>query len=646
MNQTVGIQVDIRENASTAAPKIVEQLNNIGEAGEESAEKIQKAFEQLFLANQLDKFQQKLEKTMDKISRRQADETEKVSRRETTRTTEGGGRALLSTGQFIGRTGSQVASLGSTGNVMEAGPGVLSSMTGMLAKAGPVGIGIAAVAAIAAGTGIIIDQLSKQYEPFVSTLMDTTAALGDLSDSAKQNSLTFRENLQEAATAASKFGYSIEQGLEVYGQLAHGGVGSTAARVRMEQELAYARGYGITNLAGLSQAQIMAQRYGQGNVLGLAAGGVGIAGIGAGRYEEYLQSMMSVFQEGISKGVVRGFDEISATMNFFSGIGETWKGQLGVNKIAQLNASMGQATNLQKETDVLMYRAAKSLVGGGDYIEVMKMMEKGISSPGMLKAVGEQLEQLTGGNRADMIELLKSTFGLSYTDTESLYKALKDKDFDKARAVSKKAPTAVSTELDLVKAENELRMEIITLGENTIEAKEALVSSANKVVNAIEEAVGADLAGQRRRSEAEDYRIHHDTAYPEYLRKQSGASDVGFITLLTQTGLDYSLRKVGRDPKYASYLSSSEQVTSLLESMPSSLKQDLAGKDQSKLYRLIRSIGNRNVKVEPEELTEFAPKFKALLSDLLKELNAAVKENTRALREPTIINYQERGGVE
>ena len=66
MNTIVGIQVDVRENASAVAPRIVDQLAHIGDAGEEAGEKIQKAFDTTGMQSQFDRFADKMDKVFGK----------------------------------------------------------------------------------------------------------------------------------------------------------------------------------------------------------------------------------------------------------------------------------------------------------------------------------------------------------------------------------------------------------------------------------------------------------------------------------------------------------------------------------------------------------------------------------------------------
>ena len=625
MNTMVGIQVDVRENASAVAPRIVDQLAHIGDAGEEAGEKIQKAFDTTGMQSQFDRFADKMDKVFGKerelkiknLELRNQSMEQRLNQpgRDQTQTGSSRGREPDATapGHFVGRVGSALSGMGESGNPLPAAGNVLEGVSGMVSKAGPVGMAIAAVGALAAGTGMVVDALSKQYEQFVPTLMDTTAAFGDLKKTAKENSATFRDSLQAATKSANAFGYSIEQGLEVRKGLGKGGIGSGAAGGLSDSIFAYARGCGV-DPGSLVGASVMGSRYKQGTVLGMAAGGVAASGMGAGRYDEYLQAMAGTFEASLSKGVVKGFGEISSTMNFFSKLGETWKGQLGSQRINQMSGAFEGATSLQKETDVLMYRAAQDVVkkaGGGkngNYLDAMTVMERGMT-PELFRAYGEQLKKTTGGNQLDMVEMTKESFGTNYTSAIDLVKAMDDLSAmtdDEVKALLKSAepPKADSAEMQLLKAEGDLRSSIVSLGTGVLDLKLQLITSAAQVVNAL-----ADFTGVSQGARATSaWAGGAASKYADLLGGMGDQTDTGLANL----GITRSIMTIATDKKYEGQRGSAGSIIDLLGKMPKGAQGLLFSKYAQQLQGAAQGIGDKNWQVDPEEMNAYAPLFQKL----------------------------------
>jgi hypothetical protein len=489
--QDIGIHVGITEDASMMAPRIAQQLEYIGEAGIRAGEAINEAFNSEKMIDPFKKFADSVDKLYEtKFGKERQLKLQYMELRNTSmeqrlasataedkiiQTTTG--RSM--TAQF-GRIGGQVAAMGETGNAIPAGASILDTLGGAVSKMGVPGKVIAGAVSLAAITTIVGDQLVKTYEPFMATLMDTTAAFGGMKKTVAENSLTFSKHLNDAGNAAIKFGYTLETGTDILNQLAHGGLGEKGANAGELNVLAYARGMGATpgNLVG---AETLAQRYEQGNVLGLAAGGV------------------SFFEDSISKGVLKGFEDISGTMNFFGKLGPTWQGQLGAQRIGQMGNAVAGATSLQNETDVLLYRAAKSgAKKGGDYTDVMMEMEKGMTV-GLFQNVFAQIKTMTGGNKTDTIEMLRQTFGTNYTLAGNLYEAGQNPltEEQMAKLVSElPAPNAPSKEKDLISAEESLRLQIIKTGDDLLGAKTDIVRGMGDVVGWLRNFFGTERTAQ------------------------------------------------------------------------------------------------------------------------------------------------------
>jgi len=652
-SNVVGIQIDVRENASVVGPRVAQVFEQIGREGEQAGIALQRAFDFSQAETQMERFAEKVDRLYETKFGRQRElqlrylELRNQALEQRLEGTRGATvqHRLLPT---VVRTGTVAAELGETGNVVPAGATVLESLRGMVEKAGLPGKIAATIAAVVGVGGVVIDQLSKVYEAFVPAIMDATAALGDMGKSASENAAAFRTNLDKAAGAATKFGYSIETGVQVMGQLARGGVGAEA----IPNVLAYARGYGVAPTA-LIQAQILASRFRGGeNVLGLAAGGVQVQGIGPGRYEEYITALTSAMEDAVQKGVARSFEDISATLNFFARLGPMWQGGVGAQKVFGLGQAVAGATGLQRETDVLLYRAARAEVGKVkgvyDYIDVMQEMEKGMTV-GLFQQIYKQMQQLTGGNRAQMIELLRQTFGINYTMAASLFQAGATGGPRLEQLVAKlPPPSAESPELKLIQAQNDLRMVIIRTGESLLNAKAELVSAARDLVVWLSKVAGVNVAAQVQREAdranaeaAAQFGKQYGPAFVSWTQSTAktgpgstliGAlADIGIAgvrgSLMSVMGAGAPLKGMSQQEFQAARVAAAGIVETLQSLTPEQIEKLATNKGQ--LFQIARRVGDKDTWVTPSELPAFLEELRAVTK--------ALAENTQALREPATI---------
>jgi hypothetical protein len=135
-----------------------------------------------------------------------------------------------------------------------------------------------------------------------------------------------------------------------------------------------------------------------------------------GQYQEFLQSMQKVFEDGMAKGIVKGSQEIAGDMSFLaqmSGNSALWQGEQGANRLMGMNNAIAGATGLSSTSDILTFRAAQSIAPdkGNGYVDAMMLMEKGFD-PKLLKA---QMGLIAGGGREEQIERVRQMFGFNYT---------------------------------------------------------------------------------------------------------------------------------------------------------------------------------------------------------------------------------------
>lgn len=661
--QVVGIQIDVQENASIIGPRVAQVFERIGDAGAEAGASLQDAFDFSKAESQLEIFANKVDKLYEtKFGRQRELELKYMELRNQTlesklkssegRTSTGAAGTLLNVAKAGASIGQAASQAGTSGNGAAAGASVVETLGGMVAKAGPAGIAVAATAGVLGASAVIIDQLSKTYEPFISTLMETTAALGKLSKSSEENSITFRSSLHAAAEEASKFGYSIEVGTQVMNKLAHGGLGAETGAA-LSDVMSYARGYGV-NPESLVNARIMASRYGGGtNILGLAAGGVNVQGIGAGRYEEYLNALTSAMEEAVSNGVSKSFEDISSTLNFFSRLGPMWQGQAGAQKVAGLNQAVAGATSLQNETDVILYRAAraeaaKNAKGAFDYVDVMQQMEKGMTV-GMFQQIYEQIKSMTGGSRTDMIEMLRQTFGVNYSMAASLYQAGATGGPDLTKLVSKLAPpSADSTEMKLLKAQQDLRLVIIEAGEALTTAKTELVTGMKDVVTWLAKSTGVDLTAQERRANdkqnataAASFGKEYGPKFTEWTEKAAatlpGQQLVSTLSNLGIGGMNGVLMEMmgalntPSSMTTAQFKTNKEAAAKLIDSLRGLNNVQIGmlsgGKYASQMQDIISKIGNKDYTLQPGEISDFYQKFQPILDAVIKESESYTKKS-------------------
>jgi hypothetical protein len=119
----------------------------------------------------------------------------------------------------------------------------------------------------------------------------------------------------------------------------------------------------------LTEFATKAGRFGatDGDALGWAWRGNQVSGMAAGQYNEFLRSMQRIFEDGISKGFVKGSKEIAGNLTFLAdlnGRSELWKGEQGEKRLSQMNAGLESATGMSSATDILAFRGAKNVLAG------------------------------------------------------------------------------------------------------------------------------------------------------------------------------------------------------------------------------------------------------------------------------------------
>jgi hypothetical protein len=568
----------MKENVSSLAPQIAGSLRDISQAGEEMKEAFQLA----------DLDEAKYQTYMDRIKKiydmQREGQRELIKDLQATRTgavQRGGQAGLRQMPQMIGRAGAVAQQAGATG---EAGAPISGLIGGIAGALGPVGMIIAGLSAVAVATIAI----GRQYQKVLPTIIDVTAAFGELKKGTKDMTESFADTMDYATDATQKFGYNMEQGLEVMKTFARGGVTRGAAAEALGPVFAWARGMGVPPEA-LARYQAMGMRFGmEGNLFGVAAGGLRQAGMGLGQFQEYLDATLSVFEEGLSRGIVQGFGDINLAQTWIAQLGDAFKGQYGLNLFRKMDEAAVRGTELQSEQDVIVFRAARRLMkeqgmDTSNYIDVMKLMESGAKyTPALFGQIRNVVEEMTGGNVNDMTELFRQIFGVNYTVADKLVRLenVSQKQLDVL--IAPKLPEN-SPQMTLLRTQQSIRNEIIGIGEHISVFEGIFINKLNDVVDTLkrlvlqgeEEGGGIGYPPQMGGAPDEEFALVYSVVAPGLrgrtkkerqaakltrdLMKQYGPgfTEVGFFERASERAIEYSpyeeMQRYGEREKISKY---------------------------------------------------------------------------------------------
>jgi hypothetical protein len=243
--------------------------------------------------------------------------------------------------------------------------------------------------------------------------------------------------------------------MEQVKQAAYQGLNERQALGAARDVFAFERGTGADK-GVLAEFRSRTERFGGvSDGLNTAWRGSQASGMSPAQFNEYLRSMQKTFEDGISKGFVRGADEIAGNFSFLSdlnGGSELWKGEQGANRLSQMNAGVAATTGLASASDILSFRGAQNLLKqwdaearwaaigdldpkknglelrrGYDYIDPMAILERGLT-PELFHSQMQIIEGVEGkGNRVGAVEQMKNIYDLNYTGAAVLYQNYQDK---------------------------------------------------------------------------------------------------------------------------------------------------------------------------------------------------------------------------
>lgn len=571
----VGISLNMSENVSSVAPKVSTALRGISGAGEE----IKAALD----LGDLEKQYQKFAERVDKIHDLQKQNKQLVSTTSPAQPTAGIGVGTAATSVI--RSGGRVATSLGSGDIGGAANDAFGTVGNLLKAAGPAGAILAAGAAVAfAGNA-----LSKQYEKHMNQVMNVNNILDRFGKTANETSDNFRTTMNEVSEASARYGYTLTEGMNVYNQLIKEAGTTTQEEAK---DAMYFQRFGGFDIGALTQFRGRGSRFGMGGqeLLGNALGTMQQSGMEKGLFNEFMSSTLSIFEDGISRGVVRGFDEINELQSRIGGMGAQFQGQYGMNLLKTLDARGASATGLQSQGDLIMFNAARNMLESQgkptDYISVQKALEGGMTQK-LLGSVYSQVKMRSGGVSTDMIELLKEIMPtLTYTTAEILLKELEEGEVTTTSYAKPGYNVRGTDELNLLGAEETIANSIRNAGKIAMKPKARLVSKLSPYVGKLNDLAGSVADKVQNKDKFEEWAEWVETSQFTENMITSGIGPnlmgVNKAALVGTTMTDLMKKQGSYDP---SLVDKSKQFGYAMSNLPKEAVSYLASQDfMDKLY--------------------------------------------------------------
>lgn len=333
-------------------------------------------------------------------------------------------RQDVANGNFVGaerRMGTSIA--GNIGGAATSiGTGLMATGVGVIPGAiiGGAGLLTSLISRIVEGGGAADDAEAAAYERNFQSKYGAARAFRDMGGDMRENARTANGMYSEAFRAAAGTGLDTNEILDLMARAASYGAGESAARSMARNAGLWEQETGASR-DSLMRLQGTAERYGLGsNALATAYGGLVASGMGRGQFDEFLNGLQSVIEDGISNGFTSSAEEVAQSLTLFarlSGNSPLWQGQQGAQRLVSMNHSLSNATNMASVNDMIVYGALDT---GGGYIETMKNIERGLNDPKAFGKIAEAIKNLEGGNTAAMTERFRQIFGVNYTQAEQL----------------------------------------------------------------------------------------------------------------------------------------------------------------------------------------------------------------------------------
>jgi hypothetical protein len=362
------------------------------------------------------------------------------------------------------------------------------------------------------------EAISQQWEAQAPSAMELAGLLGRYGrgrtkeELEANNTRAIRDSFSAAAGAANEYGYSAGEGMEAVKRGARQGLGEGEAIAAAKKAFAFERGLGADRGA-LLELETRGRRFGMDNMIGAAWQGNQASGMAPGQFNEFLRAMQRTFEDGISKGFVRGANEIAGNFTYLAELGggsELYKGEAGANLMGKLSSGIEGATSLSSVNHILTYRAAQSVIEKWEKDnpeEIRKLfdtdnnLENGLElgDPAtasswykasllmerqplrVLRGAVQNFSTADRGSRDDIIGRIQSQFGMDTVWAGALFEALKKnggeaekalKDYEKTKnGISGAPPGSVSVELNYAKLTQGFATELAEFGKKEFSVK-------------------------------------------------------------------------------------------------------------------------------------------------------------------------------
>lgn len=348
----------------------------------------------------------------------------------------------------VGKGVGTILSSAGSGNIAGAIESTANT-TSLLGAAGKAILSNPALGLIAAGVGTAWagNKASQVWEQDAQNVIQSGTILNNdkFTQSVKERTETQREYFDRASEARRGTNTKTTDFLNIENQLAKS---SNYENVNVTEQDAKAVNYASFN-TGANKDQLV-QLAGLQNLYGYkgaeaiqnAYRGLKESNMTDARFDEFLNGIQRVMEEGIEKGFVGSADTVArnlAMISTLSGNSAFWTGENGARAVEKVNSGFASAVDLGSTTDMMMYAAAKSLsedtlknVLGKDYVEGNKelnarlVMEQGLSGNAgmdMLKNYA-QLLNANSPNEEFKIANIRQSFGLNVTQARQMMSIL------------------------------------------------------------------------------------------------------------------------------------------------------------------------------------------------------------------------------
>jgi hypothetical protein len=187
--------------------------------------------------------------------------------------------------------------------------------------------------------------------------------------SAEENNRYGMEMRGRAKDAARGTGIETDAFIQALKQSGGYGIrGETQAMNMLRTQALWSRFTGA-DLSTIQKYAGQAYRFGgETNATATAYSGLMAQGMGKGQMTEFLNAMQRIMEESISKGFIKGSEEIAGNMAMLyklSGGSRLWQGEQGAQRYSQMSNATANATSLQSVNDVISFAAAREMLGAG-----------------------------------------------------------------------------------------------------------------------------------------------------------------------------------------------------------------------------------------------------------------------------------------